>query len=88
MSNLTIKNGDNSFSVEGQEIIDLELKLNITNYGHTWKDIGDHLFNFHNLQNYANQPSDILYTNNTQFQFLKYLKERTYDEIRKEYSKE
>jgi len=88
MSKLTIKNDEHSFSVEGPEIINLELKLNITDYGHTWKKIGDHLFNFYNLQNYANQPSDILYTDYEQFQFLKALNRRTYDDIRKEYSRE
>jgi hypothetical protein len=29
-----------------QQCIDLELALNVTQYGHAWKHIGDVLFNF------------------------------------------
>ena len=43
---LLITDGSNSFMVNPKESISLELKLNVTEYGHTWKHIGDVLYNF------------------------------------------
>ena len=48
MSTLKIVSGENKFELTGRSIIDLELKLNQTSYGHEWSHLGDHLFNFYN----------------------------------------
>ena len=84
MSVLKIKCNDQSFSVVDREIIQLELKLNLTDEGNLWKDIGDHIYYFHNFQNFANQPSDILEVDLHQYNFLFELKDKTYGEVYKE----
>ena len=84
MSELKIKCNNQFFSVKDREIIQLELKLNLTDKGNLWRDIGDHIFDFHNFQNCANQPSDILEVNLHQYNFLFELKDKTYDEVYKE----
>jgi hypothetical protein len=38
--------GSQILELTRQQCIDLELALNVTQYGHTWKHIGDVLFNF------------------------------------------
>ena len=81
MSVLKIKCNDQSFSVKDREIIQLELKLNLTEEGNLWRDIGDCLiYNF----KIKNQPSDILEVNLHQYNFLFELKDKTYDEVYKE----
>jgi hypothetical protein len=58
----------NSFSLFPQEAIQLELKLNVTKYGHTWKDIGDVLFNFNSSNISQNLPVTL-----QQFEFFEML---------------
>ena len=84
MSELRIICNNQSFLVRDQDIIQLELKLNLTDEGYLWGDIGDHIYNFHNLKNYANQPSDILEVDLHQYNFLFELKDKTYGEVYKE----
>ena len=44
---LTITDLKSSFIINERKAIDLEVKLNVTFYGHPWrKDIGDVLFNY------------------------------------------
>jgi hypothetical protein len=43
---LNITDTTNSFMVDEKTAIDLELKLNVTKYAHTWKSIGDVLYDF------------------------------------------
>ena len=43
---LTIMDSTRSFMLEEKEALDLELKLNVTTFGHTWSKVGDVLFNF------------------------------------------
>ena len=44
---LTITDNKTSFIINERKAIDLEVKLNVTFYGHAWrKDIGDVLFNY------------------------------------------
>lgn len=58
------------FSLQGQSIRDLELKLNLSDYGHTWSEIGDHLFKFYNYSGSINQPDKILVVNSEQYSEL------------------
>ena len=84
MSQVTIQSGKNKFKVSGKEIINLELKLNITPYGHSWKDIGDHLFNFHNKQGYQGQPSDVINVTEFQYQYLNILSQKSLEQVEQE----
>lgn len=43
---LEITDTKRSFTLDKQQANDLELKLNVTAYGHIWKYIGDILFDF------------------------------------------
>ena len=58
---LTITDGPRSFTVSGQNILDLELKLNLSPYGKVWSEIGNHLHGFYIYRGQINQPSSILY---------------------------
>ena len=76
MSTLSIVSGENKFELTGRGIIELELKLNQTSYGHEWSYLGDHLFNFYNLQGFQGQPSDIQEVSQFQYQYLQSLNNR------------
>jgi len=84
MSKVTIQSGKNKFKVTGKEIINLELKLNITPYGHSWKDIGDHLFNFHNKRGYQGQPPDVINVTEFQYQYLNILSQKSLEQVEEE----
>tara|TARA_A100001015_G_C14935022_1_gene690063 strand:- start:37 stop:309 length:273 start_codon:yes stop_codon:yes gene_type:complete len=86
MSKLTIQSGKNKFNVSGKAILNLELKLNITPYGHSWKDIGDHLFNFYNKQGYQGQPSSIIEVTYFQYEYLNTLNQKTLEEVEQEHN--
>ena len=84
MTTLTISDDTDSFDIEGRDIINLEIKLNMTEYGKEWINIGDHLFNFYNLIGFKNQPSNILRVKDFQYLFLKQLKDKSYNQVYKE----
>ena len=70
---LKIVSEDNMFEITGKNIINLELKLNLSEYGHKWSHIGDYLFKFYNHIGCEGQPSNILEVSKFQFEFLKLL---------------
>ena len=71
-----IKYGENQFIVFNT--IELELKLNITEYGKKWKHIGDHLFNYcYNKE----KKEEILEVSEDQYNFLKKLNNVSYVEV-------
>jgi hypothetical protein len=84
MSILTITNNRESFEIKGKDIINLEIKLNITDYGKPWVIIGDHLYNFYNLRGCEKQPSNILNVKDFQYTFLQDLKNKSYNQVYKE----
>jgi hypothetical protein len=66
---LEITDGTRAFSITKQQANDLELKLNVTAHGHTWKHIGDVLFDFS-----GSRPCVSTYTvNEQQYDFLSML---------------
>ena len=81
MDILKIKSNGNFFFLKGKEIIEMEIKLNITEYGNKWKEIGDYLYKFYNLINEKNQPVNILEVDIFQYNFLKDLKLKSYEEL-------
>lgn len=87
MSKLIIKNQKESFKLEDREIINLEVKLNITEYGNKWKHIGDHLYKFYNLESFDGKPSNILDVTEYQFNYLKELNSKKYEEVYRENKK-
>ena len=76
MLKLTIRCVNESFEIKDHQIINLENKLNIMEYGRDWKDIISHLYKFHTLNGYESQPIDILEVNKFQYNFLYELKDK------------
>jgi hypothetical protein len=70
---LLITDNTFSFEVERKEAIDLERKLNVTDYGNKWSSIGDHLYNYG-----INKKGtlDKLIVDSTQYRFLVRLREK------------
>ena len=48
-------NSDISFSLSKQQSLELEIKLNISEYGKLWVKIGDHLYKYYINNNYNNK---------------------------------
>ena len=66
---LTVTNTEQSFQLDAQSCVALELKLNVTSKGKVWSAIGDHLFNYG-----TNRPcKEFLVVTNEQFAFLEEL---------------
>ena len=84
MSKLTISNGKESFEIEGKTIIDLEIKLNATEFGKPWINIGDYLYNFYNLKGCKEQPPNMLNVKDFQYNYLKELNSKNYEQVIKE----
>ena len=85
MKKVIITDNQNYFEIQDKNIIDLEIKLNATDYGKTWSYIGDYLYNFY-TDNSINRKSNILKVTEYQFSYLKYLNGKNYEEIYKENS--
>lgn len=81
MLELTITNNVDKFIIKDREILNMELKLNITEYGKVWSHIGDHLFDFYNQKNNQKNLNNILIVDDDQFKFLKDLSEKNYQEM-------
>ena len=67
MLNITDRN--RSFMLNTEESLDLELKLNVTQYGHHWKSIGDVLYD-HAIKKISDYN---LIVTNEQYNFLEKL---------------
>ena len=63
---LRITDQTRTFTVPRNETISLELKLNVTHVGRTWKELGDHLFYFANRTDIP----DLLTVTPEQYDFL------------------
>jgi len=63
-----LTDGNNFLLLKRNESINLELKLNVSSYGHTWSNIGDQLYNF----GIGKDITEIL-VNSYQFNYLKNL---------------
>lgn len=77
---IQVTDGHRVFELNRQQSIDLELKLNVTFYGHTWRTIGDHLYDFGVAK--LNSQKDLVVDPN-QYDFLTMLKAKNgYQECR------
>ena len=70
---LTVTDSNTSFILNEREAIDLEVKLNVTEYGRPWRSIGDVLYNY-GMQN-SNFLTNLLVTTE-QFNFLLMLRSK------------
>ena len=66
---LKITDTKDEFTVDETSAIDLELKLNVTQYGHPWKHIGDILYDY-GTRRYKHE---VLTVDTHQYEFLKLL---------------
>lgn len=70
---LTVTDSNTSFILNEKEAIDLELKLNVTLYGHLWrKKIGDVLYNYGT----GNLSDETLVVTHEEFTFLEILRNK------------
>ena len=76
---ITITDGDKMFSLKQTECIDLELKLNITKYGHAWSYIGDYLYNSVNKKDKI--KSNVCQVTQFQLKYLNKLRQTSYDDV-------
>ena len=67
----TVSDGASRFQLTKQECIDLELKLNVSAYGHAWAPVGDALFNWGTNKLGADPHIDV---STFQYEFLKMLR--------------
>jgi len=71
---LTVTDSNTSFILNEREAIDLELKLNVTYYGHLWrKKIGDILYNYGTGNLISNET---LVVTTDEFNFLEMLRNK------------
>ena len=70
---LIITDDISSFEVSTSQAIDLELKLNVTEYGRKWITIGDKLYDF----GARNSMLEKLYVTTQQYEFLLMLKNKS-----------
>jgi len=75
MATLTVTTGYEDMNLTPQDAIALELCLNVTIVGHTWKNIGDALYNFGSKQSNADIT---LIVSDYQFNFLEQLRNKTW----------
>ena len=71
--NFTVSDGTSRFHLSKQDCIDLELKLNVTAYGHAWVAVGDALFNWGSNKLGADPQVDV---STFQYEFLKMLRDK------------
>ena len=81
MSTLIIQYNDQSFSIKGKDILQLELKLNLTEKAREYSKIGDHLYLFYTKEGCEGQPCDILKVNQLQYNFLFTLHHKSYQDV-------
>ena len=67
-----------SISLNSEEALSMELKLNVTTKGHIWKEIGDYLFDFHT----GKTDNTIHHITLEQFNFLSELSKYSFDKCR------
>ena len=66
---LRITDSEHAFEIEKEEAIQLELKLNVTQYGKQWSYIGDKLYAFGS----GSESDDIFVVSAQQYAFLELL---------------
>jgi hypothetical protein len=71
---------DNQIVSKGNEIINMELKLNLSPWSRDYIEIGNNLYDYYVCKNDINK----IIVTETEFKNLKYLSEKTYDEYKTE----
>ena len=65
----------------------LNSMTSIETNGNQWKHIGAHLYKFYTLEGYEGQPINILDVTEYQFNYLKNLNSKKYEEVYRENQK-
>ena len=81
MTELTVKCSDKSFIVKGTDVLQLELKLNLTLKGREYKKIGEHLYDFYTKEGCQGQPSNKLEINQEEYEYLLLLDNKSYQDV-------
>ena len=81
MSVLTIRCGENIFNVSGKDILQLELKLNLTEKSREYSKIGDYIYNFYVKEGCEGQPCDILDVEQIQYDYLLQIHNTSYEDV-------
>lgn len=81
MNILTIVSGIKRFQVSNGEVLQLELKLNLTDKATEYSHIGDYLYSFYTKEGYKEQPSNILTVLSTEYSLLYDLHHTSYQEV-------
>ncbi len=64
---IQVTDGQRVFTLNRRQCIEVELKLNVSPYGHAWVSIGDHLYNFGSAL--ADSQKDLV-VDSTQYDYL------------------
>ena len=67
---LTIYSDTDSFEVYDNDILQLELKLNMSKYSKEWSKIGDYLYYYYVKEDCLDQPQSVLEVTSEQYHFL------------------
>jgi hypothetical protein len=70
---LTIYSDTGSFDVHNYDIIQLELKLNMSIYRKEWSYVGDYLYKYYVKEYCIDQPESQFQVTNEQYTFLLHL---------------
>jgi len=81
MSELTVKYNDNKFMIKGTDILQLELKLNLTIKGREYKKIGEYLYDFYTKEGCRGQPEKTLEINKEEYMYLLQLNNKSYQDV-------
>ena len=81
MNIITICCETQTFHVSNEDIIQLELKLNLTDKAQEYSKVGDHLYNFYTKEGCEGQPSNVLHVEQVIYDFLQHLHHTSYQEV-------
>ncbi len=73
----------NTREVKLEDCIPLELKLNLTRYGHKYRELGNYLYQYKIHYGYSNQLSSTKLISSDELAFIDELEKMDYEELKK-----
>ena len=83
MSLIFIDNFGNISEIKLEDCIPLELKLNLTRYGHKYRALGDYLYKYKTNYGYSSQLSSPIMISSEELFFIDELRKMDYNELKK-----